>query len=195
MKKIALVLAVALAVPATAAAKGPASGSITGPGLDRPIQLTGLGEPGSVGTLGRVAAEGGLFAALSGSPSEWGTLVDERPSGDLGPRYTAWFVMRDVSKRTVRIELYPYTDALPVTYVPRGQKPFGTAAMDGGWFVADEQLKATLVEAGLPPHPPSAVDDGFEVPQPTVLAPAIVAAVALMTAAAFVLRRRLLTAR
>src|SRR5687767_9671388 len=120
MRRIALVLAAALVLPATAAAKGPASGTVTGPGLDGPIQLTGLGEPGSVGTLGRVVEHGGLFAALGGS--SWGTLLDEQPARELGPRYTARFVMRDRASRTVRQEVYPYARPLPVTYTPPGQR-------------------------------------------------------------------------
>jgi hypothetical protein len=196
MTKLTAVLAVtavALVLPVVAAAKGPASGTVSGPGLDGPIQLTGLGEPGSVGTLGRVVEHGGLFAALGGS--NWGTLRAEQPTEDLGPRYTASFVMRDRSARTVRQHLYPYAQPSPVTYTPPGQKPFGTMAMGGGWFVADERLKAVLVEAGLPRAAPATPSDGgFELPQPLLLAAAAVAALLALAGAALLVRRRPLTA-
>jgi hypothetical protein len=192
MKKLAVVLAAALVLPATAAAKGPVSASITGPGLDEPAELTGLGEPGSVGTLGRVAEHGGLFAALGGS--DWGILLDEQPTTDLGPRYTATFVMRDRKSLTVRQDLYPFAQPSPVTYTPPGQKPFGTLAMGGGWYVADAELEAALLEAGLPATAPSGGGDGFA-PDPYVVAPAVVAAFALTAAAALLLRRRFVTAR
>lgn len=198
MKRIALVLVLVggLVLPATAAAKGPESGSIAGPGLAEPLRLTGLGEPGSVGTLGRVAEHGGLFAALGGP--DWGALRAERPADDLGPRYTASFVMRDVKRLTVVVHLYPYARPAPVTYVPPGQKPFGTAAMGGGWFVAGDELTAALREAGLPAAAPAAGDgsgSGLELPQPIVLAPALLVALALVTAGALVLRRRVAPVR
>jgi hypothetical protein len=194
MKRFALVLVAALVLPASAAAKGPASGTVTGPGLDGPIELTGLGEPGSVGTLGRVVEHGGLFAALGGS--DWGTLLPRQPTSDLGPRYTAEFVMRDRAGRVVRQHLYPYAHPSPLTYTPPGQKPFGTATMGGGWYVADDRLKATLLEAGLPTTaPPTASDSAFELPPPALLGSAILAALGLVTAAAVLLRRRFVTAR
>jgi hypothetical protein len=193
MKKIGLALALALLIPAAAAAKGPASGTVAGPGLDGPVQLTGLGEPGSVGTLGRVVEQGGLFAALGGS--EWGSLRDERPAGELGPRYIATFVMRDQASRTVRQHLYPYARPLPVTYTPQDQKPFGTTAMGGGWYVADARLLETLVEAGLPRGAPATPGDGFELPRPVVFAPALALALGIAAAAFVLMRRRPLSAR
>jgi hypothetical protein len=196
MNRFSTVLAVtalALVLPAVAAAKGPASGTVSGPGLDRPIELTGLGEPGSVGTLGRVVEYGGLFAALGGS--DWGTLLGERPPGDLGPRYTATFVMRDRAARTVHQHVYPYAQPRPLTYTPPGQKPFGTTAMGGGWFVADAELKVALVEAGLPPAPPATPSGrGWELPQPLLLASAAAAALLAFAGAALLARRRPLTA-
>jgi hypothetical protein len=184
--------ALALVLPAVAAAKGPQAGTVSGPGLGGPIRLTGLGEPGSAGTLGRVVEHGGLFAALGGS--DWGRLLDERPAGDLGPRYTASFVMRDRADRAVRQHLYPYARPLPVTYTPPGQKPFGTAAMGGGWFVADGRLKAALVEAGLPATAPAtAADDGFQLRQPLLLAGGMAVAIAL-AGLTLLARRRPVTA-
>jgi hypothetical protein len=188
-----VVMALALVLSTVAAAKGPAAGTVSGPALDGPIRLTGLGGPGSADTLGRVAQHGGLIAALGGS--DFGTLVAERPPGDLGPRYTATFVLLDRAARTVVQHLYPYARPLPVTYTPPGQKPFGTMAMGGGWFVADEQLKAALVEVGLPAAPPATpADRGFELPQPLLLAVAGVAVVLALAGAALLARRRPLTA-
>jgi hypothetical protein len=188
VKWIALVLALALLVPAGAAAKGPASGTIAGPGLDRPIELTGIGEPGSAGTLGRVVEHGGLFAALGGS--EWGTLLDDEPADELGPRYAVTFTMRDGESRTVRQDLYPYARPLPVTYTPEGQRPFGTGAMGGGWYVADERLLKALVEAGLPAEAPAGGARGFELPPAAAIAPTLAVALGLAAATFLLLRRR-----
>ena len=187
------VTALALVLPTAAAAKGPREGTVSGPGLDGPIRLTGLGEPGSGDTLGRVVEHGGLFAALGGSSS--GTLSGKQPTGDLGPRYTAAFVMHEPSARTVRQHLYPYAQPAPVTYTSPGQKPFGITTMGGGWFVADAELKAALVEAGLPPTAPATPSDrGFELPQPLLLAAAAAAALLALAGAVLLARRRPLTA-
>jgi hypothetical protein len=190
MSKLTTLVALAvlaLLLPTAAVGKGPREGTVSGPGLDGPIQLTGLGEPGSSGTLGRVVEHGGLFAALGGS--EWGTLLAEQPNGDLGPRYTATFVMRDRAARAVRQHLYPYAQPSPVTFTPPGQKPFGTAEMGGGWFVADERLKAALVDAGLPATAPATPSDGtLDVPRPLLAAAA--AALLALAGAALLARRR-----
>jgi hypothetical protein len=98
--------------------------------------------------------------------------------------------MRDGESRTVRQDLYPYARPLPVTYTPGGQKPFGTKAMGGGWYVADERLLETLVEAGLPATAPTGGDAGFEPPPAAVLAPALAVALGLAAATFVLLRRR-----
>ena len=87
-RTVTAVLAAALAVPGVVAAKGPTSATVTGPGLDHPIALTGGGHPGSAGTLGRVANHAGFFQAAFGTALSSG---GERPDGDLGPRYTVTY--------------------------------------------------------------------------------------------------------
>jgi hypothetical protein len=199
VNRITAVLAVAtlaLVVPTTASAKGPREGIVSGPGLKGPIRLTGLGGPGSAGTLGRVAQHGGLIAALGGS--DFGTLVAERPPGGLGPRYTVTFVMLYRPARTVIQHLYPYAQPRPLTYTPPGQEPFGTAAMGGGWFVAGGELKAALTEAGLPRTAPAtagatAKEGGFEPRLPLLLAAAGIALLLALAGVALLARRRLLT--
>lgn len=196
MNKLTAMLAVAtvaLLLPSPAAAKGPASGTISGPGLGGPIQLARMGEGGSIAALGLVVEHGGFFSAII----EDGRLAAKRPAGDLGPRYTVVYSMGGDGTEQVRQTVYPYARPFPVTYMAAGQTVFGQMKTIGGWYVGNERLLATLVEAGLPRTPPMAAaapsavpDDSLDLRQPLVLGAALAAAFALAAASALLLRRR-----
>ena len=80
---------VALVLPALAAAKGPASATITGKGLERTLTITGDGE--GLGTqLGALTMRSGFFAQKFGQTPD-PTLDPAR--GTLGPRYTVVYVV------------------------------------------------------------------------------------------------------
>lgn len=150
----------ALALAATAVAKGPSEASISGPGGQGPYNFTGSGE--HTGTaLGYLTDQAGFFPAMFGQEPD--PMLAERPSGELGPKYTITYTVPgpDGIDDLVRQDLYPYAAGGPVTYTPPGQPFFEVEETHGGWFQASIGLKDTLVEAGLPAKPPAvAADDG-----------------------------------
>jgi hypothetical protein len=143
----------ALAVTATAAAKGPTSASLTGPGLDRAVPIKGEGESGTGTPLGSLVELGGFFPQMFVQTPD--STVRTRPTGDLGPRYrVAYRVPGPSGISTVVQDVYPYAKT-PVTYMRPGQRFWGVNHAHGGWFVSGPGLKATLVAAGLPKSPPA----------------------------------------
>jgi hypothetical protein len=142
-------LAVAFALPVLAAAKGPISASISGPGLDRSLAIRGDGEgPGTA--LGTLAAASGFFAQMFGQSPD--PTLASRPRGTLGPRYTAIYVVpgpNDVRSRVVQY-IYPYGKPVAVTYMKPGQTFWNGKKAHGGWYRASGALKRMLVRAGLP---------------------------------------------
>lgn len=145
---------VALALPTLAAAKGPASASISGPGLEGTLVVTGDGEmPGT--TLGTLAMSSGFFPQLFGQRPD-PTLV-ARPRGTLGPRYTVVYVVpgpNGIRSRIVQ-HLYPYAKPVVLTYMKPRQRFWEGNLAHGGWYRASGGLKRMLVRAGLPVRAPS----------------------------------------
>jgi hypothetical protein len=160
MKRVALctfafALSAAL-VPGAALAKGASEAQITGPGLDRPIQLGGSGELGSGEVLGGIAEAAGFFAAVFGQTPD--PLIAEPPSGSLGPRYTITYVMPGPNNEQDELvqDVYPYAKPHPVTYTEPGQRFWTTERTRGGWYVASySDLEDQLVAAGLPANAPT----------------------------------------
>ncbi len=151
MKKLVLICVIALALPATAAAKGPAGALIVGPGTT--IRVSGA--EGSATPFWRLVEATGWFEAAWGSPSH---LPQEQPPAELGPRFTvSW---RVPSSTRLQQELYPYAKPSPLTYMPPGQKLYGTPVR-GGWFTGGAKLEKVLLRIGVPaqapaPQPPPA---------------------------------------
>jgi hypothetical protein len=140
-------LAVALLLPAAAAAKGPSQASVSGGGLAKAIKIGGNGE--MEGTpLGNLTMEAGFFPAAFGqSPNP---MLPKRPSGKLGQRFTIHYLVPGPNNKSFRIvqDVYPYADGGAVTYMKPNQPIFDMATI-GGWFRA-YGLKRTLVRQGLP---------------------------------------------
>jgi hypothetical protein len=143
----------ALALPASALAKGAESASIQGPNLDSAITLGG-GEPGSGTPLGQIAEFTGFFAEAFGQSPD--PTTDRPPAGDLGPRYTITYVMPgpNGARDNVVQDVYPYATPDPVSYMRPGQSFFDGERTDGGWYVSPVALKRVLVEVGLPATAP-----------------------------------------
>jgi hypothetical protein len=189
-RTLALFAIAALALPATADAKGPANATLSGPGIGSDINVPGSGL--NVGTpLGDLAHYAGFFPAVLGQTPD--PMRKERPKGDLGPKYTITYLL-PVGEKDIRIrqDLYPYANP-PVTYTEPGQKLYGDDETRGGWYTAGiPALRVRLIEAGLlPATPPSdaSADDGALASTGTILA--IVAGMALLLlASALILRRR-----
>jgi hypothetical protein len=149
MNRLTLVptaLAVGLLLPATAAAKGPSQASISGGGLAEPITLSGNGELEST-PLGHLTMESGFFPAAFGQSPD--PRLPKRPSGNLGPKLTAHYVVPGPNTQVFRItqDIYPYARGGAVTYMKPGQPIFDTKTL-GGWIRA-YGLKRTLVSQGL----------------------------------------------
>jgi hypothetical protein len=189
MKRALLVLTIAaLALPAAALGKGPSGASIDGPGAGGGITLGGDGE--SPGTpLGDLTDQSGFFPAVFARRPD--PMLDTRPNGDLGPKYTVVWTVPGPNNETwkLRQDVYPYATPAPVTYMEPGQEIFETpGGTRGGWFQGDARLKETLVSAGLPAQA-AGVSGGGNAFSSSLLS-LLAAAMLLMSATAVVLRRR-----
>ena len=150
---VVVVAALALLLPAGAAAKGPSEAKITGPGLSvlSPLTISGAGEGDTSSALGVLVEDGGFFAQTFGqSPSP---LLRQEP-GSLGPRYLVTYTMPGTTLATLEQDLYPYAAGGPVTYMRPGQPFWGDQQTVGGWYRGALQLKEMLVRAGLPKAAP-----------------------------------------
>jgi hypothetical protein len=79
-----------------------------------------------------------------------------RPSGRLGARYTAVYVVpgpNDVQSRVVQY-VYPYAKPVALTYLKPGQRFWNGRKAHGGWYRGSARLKRVLVRAGLPATAP-----------------------------------------
>ena len=146
---------VALALPVVAAAKGPVSASMSGPGLEGgTLAFSGDGEgPGTA--LGTLATSGGFFAQMFGQTPD--PTLATRPTGTLGVRYTVVYIVpgpNGIRSRVVQL-VYPYAQPVPLTYMKPGQRFWGTERAHGGWFRASPGWKKMLVRAGLPARAPA----------------------------------------
>ena len=150
----------ALVATAPAAAKGPSTASLTGPGLDHALPVKGEGESGPGTPLGSLVQLGGFFPQVFQQFPDPTTRT--RPRGNLGPRYRIEYRVPGPNTNGSKLvqDVYPYAKT-PVTYMSPGQRFWGVNHTYGGWFVAGPGLKATLVAAGLPESPPTASGGSF----------------------------------
>jgi hypothetical protein len=130
MRIIALVVAALLAAPGVAIAKGPLSGTVSGPGLAAPIKLDGTGEWDADSPLALLTTNTGIFDR---------SRRLRRPAGELGPRYEVRLVFPRLSTGkpgyVVRQRLYPYAEHRPAVYTPRGQRLHDHSTRTaGGWY-------------------------------------------------------------
>jgi hypothetical protein len=142
-----------LALPAVGLAKGAESASISGPGLSHALVITGNGEgPGTA--LGTLSDASGFFAQMFGQAPD--PTLSSRPSGRLGLRYTAVYVVPGPNDRRSRVVqfIYPFAKPVALTYLKPGQRFWNGKKAHGGWYRAGPALKRVLVRAGLPAAPP-----------------------------------------
>lgn len=167
-------------MPAAAHAKGPTEVTLTGPGVDTPIDVGFDAKPGeSVSNLADVT---GFYGATLGMSPDVNRL-EAAPAGDLGPRYDA--VYRFGPDSFVRQQLYPFARPVAVTYTRPGQRVFISEETKGGWYRAPE-LKPLLIALGLPaaaPAPPLPVSAGSSSSFPVV--PVVAGATVLALAAIY----------
>ena len=132
---LVLATVVALALPAAATAKGPASASITGPSV-RTLAVSGNGEaPGN--PLGTLANAGGFFAQMFGQTPD--PTFRLRPKGALD-RGTPWCTSCPARTTPSRVTqfVYPYAKPVALTYMRPGQVFWGV-------------IRATAGGSALPP--------------------------------------------
>ena len=150
----ALAALAAFNAAAPAAAKGPSTASITGPGLNHGLPVKGEGESGPGTPLGSLVQLGGFFPQVFEQIPDPTTRA--QLTADLGPRYqVAYRVPGPSGTGTIVQDVYPYAEPSPVTYVRAGQRFWTDNRTHGGWFVSTAALKMALVEAGLPESPPA----------------------------------------
>lgn len=146
----AATFAVALAFPSLAAAKGPESAALSGPGLERSLAVHGQGEMGPGTPLGALVDLGGFFPQMYGQTPD--PTLRTQPKGELGSRYRIVYVVpgpNGIKSRVIQ-EVYPYAKPVPLTHMQSGQSFWGTRKTSGGWFRGSAELKRVLVRAGLP---------------------------------------------
>jgi hypothetical protein len=152
MKRLIFVVAVAaLALPATALAKGPSQATITGPGLARAIVISGTETDGS--PIMNLADVTGFFPAAFGQEPD--PMSPAPPQSSLGPKYSLDYVVPGGNGVDFALhqDLYPYAKSGGWTHMSAGQ-PIFDMTTHGGWF-HDARLKGILVAHGLPKSVPS----------------------------------------
>ena len=211
-----LSIAAVMTLATPAFAKGPSQVSITGPGLARPVVVSGDGEPGQQGRLASLALQTGLFTVMFGAGASIGGPAPARlhtppPQASLGPRYTLVYTVPGVTPRPgqqfgrVRQDLYPRAAGGPLIYTPPGQQGFGGPLTVSGWLRGRPQLTRTLAQAGVPPAAgpqaaqptrraaaahPAAVHRADARTPGWIIAPAAVIVAAALAGTALWLRRR-----
>jgi hypothetical protein len=155
MKRILFVVVLGLVLAGSAAAKGPSKVTITGPGVTEPIVLRGDPESNLGSRFGRLVDQSGWFAKVFSQVPD--PTSRTRPTGRLGPRYDATYVVPigGDATRIVRQELYPFAVGGPVTRLRAGQPVFVGQVTHGGWYRAPVALRRTLVAIGLPSTAPA----------------------------------------
>lgn len=189
----AVVILLSASVPAEA--KGPSRALIEGPGISSPITLPGPNETTIGPELAALIKDSGVFVEL------WCQTCDERlrhqPTEELGSKYTVTYTMTvTINNRTrsnpVVQYIFPNAAPDPVTYVPPGQRFWGTQRTVGGWFIARPRLRHLLVGLGVPldastrPTRASVANEGRTWVWPVVLA---IAAILILAGLALITRR------
>ncbi|MEV0612843.1 hypothetical protein AB0I81_05895 [Nonomuraea sp. NPDC050404] len=150
MRRLFVVLTVALlplVIASPAAAKLVERGTLTGPGLSRPIEI----KPGTAADDRRLNTVRTGTAVnntlLEGLPDVFSA---RRPDGGLGPRYRIDWYEPGVDLPVVVQYVYPYAGTRPVVHTPAQKN-----VVSPGWMRAPAYLKGTLRALGLPAKPPA----------------------------------------
>jgi hypothetical protein len=185
------VLSVVVAAP-SAFGKGATQATIKGPGLKKGGLVLGSdngGDPTSGSRLGRLADAAGFFPAVFDQAPD--PMLRERPKGNLGPKYTAAYVMPgpNGTTSTIRQDLYPYAKPYALSYTKPGQPFFERGqGTHGGWFMTTSAVRTVL---DLPAQPPGASPgDGSGWLRWVAIAITIAAGLALVAALSLLVQRR-----
>ena len=139
-----------LLVVGAAGAKGPIAATITGSGLVSPLELSYRNAESRV-AMQQLTTHGDFFRQAFTSIK--GGQAPKRPAASLGPRYVVVYTVPGPGGNSfLRQHLYPYATVGAVTYMPKGQRFWGTRRTRGGWSRGSHALTDALVAAGLPPR-------------------------------------------
>lgn len=143
----ALFVLVLFGLSERAAAKGPESATISGPGIDGTLEL--IGEDNWV-QVSKLMEQTGLWYATGDLPRPI-----EAPSGELGPAYTLTWVNggppgKSTEERTMVQVLYLHAENGPLIHTPRQDALESWGQERIGWFTAPDGLHGTLEELGVP---------------------------------------------
>jgi hypothetical protein len=140
---VTLGLALVLALAGPVQAKGIQSATITGPGLQDPIDVDHPDDSKLPGLTG-------FWEVMPGQPAP-PALTDKAPTKQLGPRYTVtWRLMTDTDETTeIRQDLYPDAVGGPLVHTAAGQPIFDGGTVDG-WYQAPATLRDMLRSLGVP---------------------------------------------
>ena len=181
-----------LVVASSAFAKGATQATIKGPGLKEGglvLKSDSGGDPTSGSRLGRLADAAGFFPAVFDQQPD--PMLQERPKGTLGPKYTVDYVMPGPNggTSTIRQDLYPYAKPYALSYTKPGQPFFDRGqGTHGGWFMTTSAVRTVL---GLPQQPPEASPgDGSGWLRWVAIVITIAAGLALLAAVSLVVQRR-----
>ena len=145
-------LGMSLVLAGAASAKGPIAATITGPGLDSPLKLS-YRSIEFRDAMAKLTQDGDFFRQAFTSMAAR-SAASRPPAGRLGPRYLVVYTVPGPRGTSfLRQHLYPYAAAGAVTFMPKGQRFWGTERTRGGWSRGSRALADALVTAGLPAAP------------------------------------------
>jgi hypothetical protein len=151
-----------------------ASVVIVGPGLNRPVGMSGtihgflFSEQTKTSKLGTLFRQSGLVGFVEPGSGYYTISPD---TATLGPRYEVSYTLQlaDTTNPVVE-DLYPYANGGPVVFAHPGQRIEG-AKVPSAWYVAPRSLLTTLVGLGLPRTAPAVTAPAVSMPPPS--APAV----------------------
>jgi hypothetical protein len=128
-------------------AKGPESVTITGPGIDSPLELM---DNANFDLIARLMEQTGLWYGTGDLPR-----AVEEPQGELGPSYTLTWINagppgNSVKSRTMVQLLYMDAENGPFIHTPDQESLENWGGGVIGWFAAPSGLQDTLVDLGVP---------------------------------------------
>jgi len=137
-----------LFLPSQAAAAGAEAFSISGPGLEKPIEISlyGLDAP----ELIDLPEQMGAWFLTSGEAVM--PMMPTPPTPALGPKYiVTWYMLGPTDaprdERAVRQELYPEAEGGPLLRTPEGQGLWSGAV---GWYRPPERFSRSLALLNIP---------------------------------------------
>lgn len=150
---VGLTASATFAVAAPAIAKGPQQATITGPGIEEPVVVSGDGEFSTGSEFSMFTESTGFWQLVFGEDFNGSIdgVLDAAPTVELGDEYLIEWDLgsSDAGDATVTSMVYPNADGGPFVHVEPGTWIVGyNTSTAGGWFEAPQtvsQMIASLV--------------------------------------------------